>query len=335
MIMENFGVNNLLEGLTAPEQIREVLAVLIQEIPHGVYSINAQGIIDSFNPAMLDLAGVTDVNKVLGLNVFVLDSYKQAGLIPYFSDAINKGIGFSLPIVAYVSFTGKKQSYRSYKGIPLKDASGKVHHVLLFVGDVTEKVEIGKTLASLTKANEDVSRLAAIIERTPDCVVIVTPDENAIIQYWNKGGENLFGWSKEETVGKSYREIIVPEEKRKEFSENMKKVLEHGFIHGELARKHKNGNLIIVDSYIFTITDQNGVVKFIAAILRDITERKTNEEKLLSKDRDLEKINKLMVGRELRMIELKNENERLRGELEARMNAGNSSTTSHSDDQKE
>jgi len=50
-------------------------------------------------------------------------------------------------------------------------------------------------------------------------------------------------------------------------------------------------------------------------IIRDITERKKMEEELQKKMHDLERFNKLAVGRELKMIELK---KRIK-ELEARL----------------
>lgn len=54
---------------------------------------------------------------------------------------------------------------------------------------------------------------------------------------------------------------------------------------------------------------------YFVAVFDVITERKKNEEALMNKLQEIEKINKLMVGRELEMIELKNQLEELRAKM--------------------
>ena len=51
----------------------------------------------------------------------------------------------------------------------------------------------------------------------------------------------------------------------------------------------------------------------IAGIATDITDHKKHEQQLVDKSNELEKINQLMVGRELKMVELKNEIKKLKG----------------------
>jgi len=48
---------------------------------------------------------------------------------------------------------------------------------------------------------------------------------------------------------------------------------------------------------------------------RDVAERKKMEETLRQKLEEVEKLNKFMVGREVKMVEIKEENERLREKL--------------------
>jgi predicted nucleic acid-binding Zn-ribbon protein len=54
----------------------------------------------------------------------------------------------------------------------------------------------------------------------------------------------------------------------------------------------------------------------VVALIRDITERKKTEEELKEKNEELEKFNKFAVGRELRIIELKNKVKELEKKLE-------------------
>jgi hypothetical protein len=54
-------------------------------------------------------------------------------------------------------------------------------------------------------------------------------------------------------------------------------------------------------------------VQEIVLVLRDITEEKMKEKVLLERTEEMERMNKLMLGRELKMVELKEELARLKG----------------------
>jgi hypothetical protein len=64
------------------------------------------------------------------------------------------------------------------------------------------------------------------------------------------------------------------------------------------------------------LDDHNNPSKIIG-IAKDITEEKRSEERILARSRELESMNQGMVGREVRMAELKKENEMLKNELES------------------
>ncbi|MDH3973459.1 MAG: PAS domain S-box protein [Deltaproteobacteria bacterium] len=76
------------------------------------------------------------------------------------------------------------------------------------------------------------------------------------------------------------------------------------------------GNAVVVEAYSHPVFDDKGEVIQIIEYTIDITERKKMEEKLKQNIDELERFNRLMVGRELKMGELKKENERLRRAME-------------------
>jgi PAS domain S-box-containing protein len=117
---------------------------IFENAPLGIYTINTAGIIDSFNPEMVTLAGAVDANAVLGLNALTLPSYQEVGLTEHFRKGL-QGEAFFVPSVKYTSYTGSKVSYRSYRGIPLRNEKGEVEHLLCLVLDITEKVEMEET----------------------------------------------------------------------------------------------------------------------------------------------------------------------------------------------
>jgi PAS domain S-box-containing protein len=77
----------------------------------------------------------------------------------------------------------------------------------------------------------------------------------------------------------------------------------------------KDGQKVIVQTIKAPVKDDQGVVIGIFGIFWDITERKKAEEEQKRLMQDLAETNKIMVGREMRMVELKEEINKLSEEL--------------------
>lgn len=84
----------------------------------------------------------------------------------------------------------------------------------------------------------------------------------------------------------------------------------------DIPVKRKDGSIFYTDVNSSPMT-LNGK-KYLLGIFRDITDRKKAEKEQKKHLEELENMNKLMVGRELKMIELKKENERLTKQLAQR-----------------
>jgi hypothetical protein len=67
--------------------------------------------------------------------------------------------------------------------------------------------------------------------------------------------------------------------------------------------------------YTRTIRDKNGNPLQDLVMISDVTKNKEEEKKREERQRELEKMNKIMVGRELKMIELKNKIKELKDKL--------------------
>lgn len=116
-------------------------------LPFGVYVIGQDGIIEFFNAKMAEISGVDDPAKIVGQNVFKIPTYEQYGLARY----MKRGLGgepFKIEGIKYVSYLGKKESFRSYYGIPVKDENGEALKLLCICEDVTEKKNLENRVAS-------------------------------------------------------------------------------------------------------------------------------------------------------------------------------------------
>jgi len=67
----------------------------------------------------------------------------------------------------------------------------------------------GRVSARTSQLRDAMQRIAAIIETAQDAFIAVGPD--GYITDWNPAAEHMFGWTREEAVGKSYIEMLVPQ----------------------------------------------------------------------------------------------------------------------------
>jgi PAS domain S-box-containing protein len=128
------------------------------------------------------------------------------------------------------------------------------------------------------KQAEHLSRqLTAIIETTDDAVILETRD--GTILHWNEGAERLYGYSRDEMLGKSATMLSLPEPN--EVSDIIKHINKGERLGNyEAVHRIKDGSLIDVSITVSAVTDEHGNVTGISAIVRDITELKRTREQL-------------------------------------------------------
>ncbi len=145
-------------------------------------------------------------------------------------------------------------------------------------GEFVGFIGIARDVTEKKKAEERTAHLAAITEHTIDAIVSLDVDSK--ILSWNKGAENMFGYKAEEMIDKPLQSLI-PEELHDKCRENFKRAILEGYAKDiETVRITKDGRKVIVDQTLTSIYDSEGEISGFVAIMRDITEKKKNEEKL-------------------------------------------------------
>jgi len=112
--------------------------------------------------------------------------------------------------------------------------------------------------------------LAAIVDSSDDA--IISKDLNGIITSWNRGAEQVFGYTAEEALGKSIA-MIIPADRQDEeprILEQLKRGERIG--HFETLRRRKDGRLVNVSLSISPVRDSDGHVVGGSKIARDITQ---------------------------------------------------------------
>jgi two-component system, cell cycle sensor histidine kinase and response regulator CckA len=151
---------------------------------------------------------------------------------------------------------------------------------------VTSAIIKGKTtfivyvrdLTARQLAEHALVRLAAIVESSQDA--IVGTDLNCQITSWNKGAEQMFGYTPAEAVGKDIS-LIAPPEKVEEGRRIREQAKDGIPIQSfETVRIAKGGWPIEISLSVSPVLDSDGIVVGASAIGRDITAYKQAQEAL-------------------------------------------------------
>lgn len=139
-----------------------------------------------------------------------------------------------------------------------------------------EVLERRETELNLRISEANYREIADLLDLTHDAIFVRDPEGKVL--YWNRGAEQLYGWTKEEARGKTTHELLhteFPAPLEDIMTETQKK----GSWEGELTHRRKDGAAIIVSSRWAVRRDASGKTVSFLESNRDITLRKQEEEK--------------------------------------------------------
>lgn len=125
--------------------------------------------------------------------------------------------------------------------------------------------------------NEDVI-YKIIAENTTDIIVLV--DQESIVRYVSPSIKTTTGYTVEQYLGMDAFEIIHPEDSERVRSEHNHAVQSKTSIEIGYRVTHLDGTTLYVETRIKPVLDSMGNVKYIVAVVRDVTERKKTEQLL-------------------------------------------------------
>jgi len=129
---------------------------------------------------------------------------------------------------------------------------------------------------------------AGLLDLSHDCIMVL--DLPGIIQFWNHGAEEMYGFTAEQACGRISHEVLQTEFPRP-LAEIETYLLKNGRWEGELRQITREGVRIVVDSRWVLQPAAIGTMARVMEINNDITERKRAEADLLSKTQALMRSN--------------------------------------------
>ncbi len=215
----------------------------------------------------------------------------------------------------------KEYNINSYVGIPLIDSGGNavgticivnkehrdyskedVELLSIFADRVSlavERAEIEKDLLDAkAELQESEEHLKTILDSVRTGIVIIDAEKHEIVDV-NSFAAEMIGARKDQILGSVCHGFICPAERGECPITDLKQAVDDS----ERMLVKADGEKIPILKSVIPITQKGH--RYLIESFIDITERKKAEEELKKKMGEIERFNKLMVGRELKMIELK------------------------------
>ena len=262
------GVVNFFHDITRQKQSERamgLLAAIVNSSDDAIISKNLDGTIITWNKGAERIFGYSPEEAVgrqitmiippdrLDEETTILERLKRGERVDHYETVRLRKDGTELDISLTIS--------------PLKDSAGRVIGASKVARDVTERKRVEQVLSERGK----------LLDLSNDAVLI--RDGSDRVTYWNKSASELYGYSREEAMGRVTHELL-----HTEFPESLECITEQLNREcrwtGQLIHRRKDGSQIIVASRWALNRNDGGNRKYVLETNNDITAQKQLESEL-------------------------------------------------------
>ncbi len=261
---------------TAEKQLKQSELFYRNLIAHsfdGVILTNDDGVITFASPSIKEILGY-DPKEVIGKITFDFTHPDDHAIaISAFNDEL------------------LRQPKNKFVWLRLQKKTGEWIWCIVRGHNLTHNPYVGKMMVyfyddTLRKQAEDALRQseqrfhhqAIILNNVTD--IIVTTDVNRIVTSWNNVIEKLTGITKEEAIGKQFREVLVSDYSPYTHDQVAEIVFKEGIWRGEISFEGSDGEMKYLLHTVSLFRDEEGKVIGLLGVGKEITERKKAEAKL-------------------------------------------------------
>ncbi len=267
-------MNQMLDHISANEKL---LAMVLANMPVGVFILDEHGKIISANPAAQQIwegvkyVGMDDYNVYKGWfpNGKEIEWDEWGAVI-----ALKENKAVLNQEIEIEGFDGSRKTILN-SCLPLHDDNEKIVGAIAINFDITERKNTEEKIRAGEKTRKH------IINSALDAIIGM--DKNGLITIWTPQAERIFGWKEEEVIGKRMSEIIIPEQYRVHHERGLERYIKEGkgsILNKtiEVASLHRSGREFPVELSIAVVNDADN--DFFCAFIRDISERKEAEKRI-------------------------------------------------------
>ncbi len=266
-------LNETLEALQVSE---ESCRTILENLQDAYIRADKDGIIIMASPSAARMYGYIYTDDMLGISskdfyknpedrIHVLDELKKHGKLENNESEVLRKDG--------TSFLASQNAQFYY------DNLGHIKGTETLVRDITERKKVEKKM----------EYHSLLLNNVQDA--IIGADLNFRITYWNKGAEQMYGYTEDEALGKiTAFELIRPDYgpgQREKLIENLE---DKGTSKLIINTKHRIGTEIIAEMTSTMVTDESGTSTGYVVVYRDITKLKKTEkhlQKLLEQEQSI------------------------------------------------
>lgn len=275
--------------------------------PEGIVIFNTKGKVLEANDRLLDWLGYKP-KEIIGKNLIGLPFLSKTTKIEVMKNFAQRMMGKHIPDYE-VEFKDKKGDIKIglVRARPIKDKKGKIIQDFVMVSNITEKKKIEE---ALKESNTRYENMFYNMKRGMAIYKAIEKGRNFILIDINDYGAKISNVKIKEVIGKKVTEVF-PGIKEMGLFKVFQEVYKTGKTKDHPISQYKDGEISQwFENTVYKLSEDE-----IVAIYKDVTDQENASEKLATKLEELEKMNKVMIGRELKMVKLKEEINKLKAQI--------------------
>ena len=276
---------------------------ILEAIPDAVAAVNQQGVIVQINSQTEALFGYTR-GELIGQKIEILVPERQRPHHDLHREQFHRQPKTRRMGFGSLDLYGRRRDGSEFPvEISLSPvATGDGMIVLSAIRDVSDRVRIEQ---ELRRAHEELdrrktrelrdsqNRLALIVDSSQDAIIGKNLD--GIVTHWNKGAEDIYGYTAQEMIGQSIT-MLAPPERADEIPGILRKIRAGERVeYFESVRITKDKRRLHVSISVSPIHDEDGKVVGASTIARNITAQKKVEDQLRQSQK-MEAVGRLAGG---------------------------------------
>jgi PAS domain S-box-containing protein len=256
------------------ESERDFRMLVQSVIDYAIFMLDPDGIVTNWNPGAERIKGYR-ADEIIGRH------------FSCFYTAEDRAAGLPQRVLMTAAREGKyeaegwrvrKDGERFWASVivdPIRDETGSLVGFAKVTRDITERREAEQAIA-------DSAELArGIIDTALDAFVQI--DDTGTVLEWNPQAEAIFGWSRQEAVGKTLARLILPTSERARHHKGLERFLRTGAARildrrVQMQALRRDGKEITVELSITSL--RRGERYLFNGFVRDLTEKLAAEEQL-------------------------------------------------------
>lgn len=283
---------------------------LLEKLPAGAYTCDSEGLITFFNKYAVQLWGRAPKlnnpeDRFCGsFKLFSSDGLSIDHDQCWMAMALKTDKEYNRREIVIERPDGQRLTALAHAN-PIHDEAGQL------IGAVNVLVDI----SDHKRAEEQVRFQAHLLEQVQ--AAVIATDMRGEVIHWNEHAEKLYGWSREEVMGRDITELTIGPEEAEVATEIMKQLRAGKSWEGEFVTRRKDGSTFpayVTDSLIH---DAQGNAVGIVGVSADITERKRLEDSLY----EIREAERRRIARDLHDVVLQDLAGALQGMQAARIEA--------------